>query len=166
LANCSKGDICTLLEIDPLYLAECPVPGIYNKNDIINLQQYCIMDIPHEVEELILAFVGLKRRNRCIAQTKQNKICSRKTGNNWILCHQHMKQVNQLIDNPKSISPRFVNLCLIIHQAMLNSEAYRRKKEKQKRTKGKTYYPYANRFNYLIEYVPQNTSVNHIIRLH
>ena len=31
------------------------------------------MNIPHEVEELILAFVGLKRKKRCIAQTKSNK---------------------------------------------------------------------------------------------
>ena len=102
------------------------------------------MNIPHEVEELILAFVGLKRKKRCIAQTKQNKICSRKTGNNWILCPQHMKQVNQLRDNPKSISPRFINLCLIIQQAMLNSEAYRKRKEYRKRTKGKTYHPNAH----------------------
>jgi len=31
------------------------------------------MNIPHEVEELILAFVGLKRKKRCIAQTSQIK---------------------------------------------------------------------------------------------
>jgi len=85
------------------------------------------MNIPHEVEELILAFVGLKRKKRCIAQTKSNKICSRRTGN-WIL---------------------FVNLCMVIHRAMQNSNAYRRRKELRKRTKGKTYHP--------------NAHINHII---
>ena len=98
------------------------------------------MNIPHEVEELILAFVGLKRKKRCIAQTKSNKICSRRTGNNWILCTQHMKRVNKVNQENKSISPTFVNLCIVIHQAMHNSDAYRRRKELRKRTKGKTYY--------------------------
>ena len=98
------------------------------------------MNIPHEVEELILAFVGLKRKKRCIAQTKSNKICSRRTGNNWILCTQHMKRVNQIDRENKSISPTFINLCIVIHQAMRNSDAYRRRKELRKRTKGKTYY--------------------------
>ena len=96
------------------------------------------MNIPHEVEELILAFVGLKRKKRCIAQTKSNKICSRRTGN-WILCAQHMKRVNKVHPENKSISPTFVNLCIVIHQAMQNSDAYRRRKEYRKRTKGKTY---------------------------
>ncbi len=86
------------------------------------------MNIPHEVEELILAFVGLKRKKRCIAQTKSNKICSRRTGN-WILCTQHMK---------------LVNLCIVIHRAMQHSDAYRRRKERRNRTKGKTYYPNAH----------------------
>ena len=108
------------------------------------------MDIPHEIEELILAFVGLKRKKRCIAQTKSNKICSRKTGN-WILCTQHIKRVNKINQENKSISPTFVNLCIVIHQAMQNSEAYRRQKELRKRTKGKTYHP--------------NVHLNRIIRL-
>ena len=94
------------------------------------------MNIPHEVEELILAFVGLKRKKRCIAQTKSNKICSRRTGN-WILCTQHIKRVNKVNQENKSISPKFVNLCLIIHQAMQNSDAYRRRKEQRNRTHGK-----------------------------
>ena len=51
------------------------------------------MNIPHEVEELILEFVGLKRKKRCIAQTKSNRICLRRT-DNWILCTQHMKRLN------------------------------------------------------------------------
>ena len=93
------------------------------------------MNIPHEVEELILAFVGLKRKKRCIAQTKSNKICSRRTGN-WILCTQHMKRVNKVNQN-KSISPTFVNLCMVIHRAMQHSDAYRRRKEQRNRTKGK-----------------------------
>jgi hypothetical protein len=105
------------------------------------------MNIPHEVEELILAFVGLKRKKRCIAQTKSNKICSRRTGN-WILCTQHMKRVNKVNQN-QSISPTFVNLCMVIHRAMQNSNAYRRRKELRKRTKGKTYHP--------------NAHINHII---
>ena len=101
------------------------------------------MNIPHEIEELILAFVGLKRKNRCIAQTKSNKICSRRTGN-WILCAQHMKRVNKVHPENKSISPTFVNLCIVIHKAMQNSDAYRRRKELHKRTKGKTYHPNAH----------------------
>jgi len=123
------------------------------------------MDIPHEIEELILTFVGLKRKKRCIAQTKQKKICSRKTGNHWILCKQHMKQVNQLKDKQKSICPKFVNLCLIIYQAMLNSEAYNEKKKKKKRTKGKTYYPYSNRLNHYVNMVSHNTHINRIVHL-
>jgi len=97
------------------------------------------MNIPHEIEELILAFVGLKKKQRCIAQTKSNKICSRRTGN-WILCTQHMKQINKTSQENKSISTTFVNLCIVIHQAMQNTAAYRRQKELSKRTKGKTYY--------------------------
>jgi hypothetical protein len=100
------------------------------------------MHIPHEVEELILAFVGLKRKKRCIAQTKSNKICSRRTGN-WILCTQHMKRVNKVNQN-QSISPSFVNLCMVIHRAMQHSDAYRRQKEQRNRTKGKTYHPNAH----------------------
>lgn len=100
------------------------------------------MHIPHEVEELILAFVGLKRKKRCIAQTKSNKICSRRTGNR-ILCTQHMKRVNKVNQN-KSISPTFVNLCIVIHRAMQHSDAYRRRKEQRNRTKGKTYHPNAH----------------------
>ena len=90
------------------------------------------MEIPHEVEELILAFVGLKRKKRCIAQTKSGKICKRRTGNKWILCAQHMRIVNQ---QPNiGISPMFVNLCLQITQAIRNVEHYQQEKRLRKRT--------------------------------
>jgi hypothetical protein len=100
------------------------------------------MNIPHEVEELILEFVGLKRKKRCIAQTKSNRICLRRT-DNWILCTQHMKRLNTVTQN-KSISPTFVNLCIVIHQAMQHADAYRRRKD-QRNAKGnrtKTYQSY------------------------
>ena len=103
------------------------------------------MNIPHEVEELILEFVGLKRKKRCIAQTKSNRICLRRT-DNWILCTQHMKRLN-LVNQNKSISPTFVNLCIVIHQAMQHADAYRRRKEQRNRTNGKL----TNRTNSIIQ---------------
>jgi hypothetical protein len=104
------------------------------------------MNIPHEVEELILEFVGLKRKKRCIAQTKSNRICLRRT-NNWILCTQHMKRLNLVNQENKSISPTFVNLCVVIHQAMQHADAYRRRKEQRNRTNGKL----TNRTNSIIQ---------------
>jgi len=118
------------------------------------------MNIPHEIEDLILAFVGLKKKKRCIAQTKSNKICSRRTGN-WILCTQHMKRVNKVNQKNKSISPTFVNLCIVIHQAMQNSDAYRRRKELRKRTKGKTYH--SSRCNHCYN---GSCNINQIISAH
>tara|TARA_B100002051_G_scaffold18903_1_gene15030 strand:+ start:237 stop:608 length:372 start_codon:yes stop_codon:yes gene_type:complete len=105
------------------------------------------MEIPHDVEELILAFVGLKRKPRCLAQTKTGKICKRKTGNKHILCAQHMKLVqnNQL---NIGISPMFINLCLQVSQAMKHVNQYQQIKEHRKRTKGKTYHPSLGHYDY------------------
>ena len=97
------------------------------------------MEIPHEVEELILAFVGLKRKKRCLAQTKSGKICKRKTGNKWILCAQHMRLVQDNKVN-KGVSPMFISLCLQVSQAMKNVNHYQWKKKYRKRKKGKTYH--------------------------
>ena len=91
------------------------------------------MEIPHEVEELILSFVGLKRKKRCLAQTKSGKICKRKTGNKHILCAQHMKLVQNKQLNT-GISPMFINLCLQVSQAMKNANYYQWIKKHRKRT--------------------------------
>jgi hypothetical protein len=122
------------------------------------------MEIPHEVEELILAFVGLKRKKRCIAQTKSGKICKRRTGNKWILCAQHMRIVNQ---QPNiGISPMFVNLCLQITQAIRNVEHYQQEKRLRKRTKGKTYHPALDHYNYWSAPAGLSAPFNYVVSAH
>ena len=117
------------------------------------------MEIPHEVEELILAFVGLKRKKRCLAQTKTGKICKRKTGNKWILCAQHMKLV-QNSELKSGISPVFVSLCLQVSQAMKNANRYQWIKKYGKRIKGKTYHPSLDHYNYWSASAPFNYVVS------
>ena len=103
------------------------------------------MNIPHEVEQLILEFVGVKRKHRCIAETKHKKLCSRRPWNKQLLCLQHMKLVNS--SNEISISPTFIKLCLLIHQAARNASNYQRRKVLLKR-RGKTYNTSTGRYNY------------------
>ena len=123
------------------------------------------MEIPHEVEELILAFVGLKRKKRCLAQTKTGKICKRKTGNKWILCAQHMK----LVQNSKlksGISPMFVSLCLQVSQAMKNANHYQWIKKYRKRKKGKTYHPSLDHYNYWSAPAGLSAPFNYVVSSH
>ncbi len=123
------------------------------------------MEIPHDVEELILAFVGLKRKKRCIAQTKAGKICKRKTGNKHIICAQHMKLVqnNQL---NIGISPMFISLCLQVSQAMKNVNQYQQIKKYRKRTKGKTYHPSLDHYNYWSAPAGLSAPFNYIVSAH
>ncbi|MHA2345021.1 MAG: hypothetical protein ACXADW_24520 [Candidatus Hodarchaeales archaeon] len=123
------------------------------------------MEIPHDVEELILAFVGLKRKPRCLAQTKTGKICKRKTGNTHIICAQHMKLVqnNQL---NIGISPMFISLCLQVSQAMKNVNQYQQIKKYRKRTKGKTYHPSLDHYNYWSAPAGLSAPFNYIVSAH
>ena len=123
------------------------------------------MEIPHEVEELILAFVGLKRKKRCLAQTKTGKICKRKTGNKHILCAQHMKQV-QNSELKSGISPMFVSLCLQVSQAMKNANHYQWIKKYRKRKKGKTYHPSLDPYNYWTALPPHAAPFNFVVSSH
>jgi len=123
------------------------------------------MEIPHEVEELILAFVGLKRKKRCLAQTKTGKICKRKTGNKWILCAQHMKLV-QNSELKSGISPVFVSLCLQVSQAMKNANRYQWIKKYGKRTKGKTYHPSLDHYNYWSAPAGSSAPFNYVVSSH
>ena len=58
-----------------------------------------------------------------------------------------MKRLNLVNQENKSISPTFVNLCVVIHQAMQHADAYRRRKEQRNRTNGKL----TNRTNSIIQ---------------
>ena len=123
------------------------------------------MEIPHEVEELILAFVGLKRKARCLAQTKTGKICKRRTGNKYILCAQHMKQVQ---NNPLNtgISPMFVSLCLQVSQAMKSVNHYQREKRLRNRIKGKTYHPSLDHYKYWTAPAGLSAPFNYVVSAH
>jgi len=122
------------------------------------------MEIPHEVEELILSFVGLKRKKRCLAQTKSGKICKRKTGNKHILCAQHMKLVQNKQLNT-GISPMFINLCLQVSQAMKNANYYQWIKKYRKRTKGKTYHSSLGHYQYWHE-LQDFDPINYVVSSH
>ena len=110
------------------------------------------MDIPHEVEELILSFLGITKKKRCFAQTKHGKRCKHKTSSKRILCSQHMKIINRCKYKEKYKNQKkkcenqirietFINLCIKIYPTICNIQKYKIIKRNRKRIRGKTYYP-------------------------
>jgi len=60
---------------------------------------------PEEIDILILSFLGIKNRHRCLAKTKKNYICRNNISSyNFFLCHTHRRQLEKNIVSKNLIS--------------------------------------------------------------
>jgi len=63
------------------------------------------MYFPENIDVLILTFLGIENRHRCLAKTKRNIICKNNISPyNFFLCHTHRKQLEKNIISKNLIS--------------------------------------------------------------
>ena len=69
------------------------------------------MNIPPEIDTLILSFLGIRPHWRCKSHTRKNMICKNRTKKHQFFCSQH----NKIIETQIANYPNIFNTIIIIY---------------------------------------------------